>query len=386
MILWLLAGTIIGFLAGLLPFLHTNLLLQFLPAVPALEGSVFVVALAFAHLVSETLPAVFFALPSAGQSASVLPAQELSLRGEGAKALKLMLHGLFGGMAAALVLLPLAWFGVPLLYGAAKPLTWALLSGIVIASLWRDKEWKAAVVFALSGIFGFLVFSTPLLREPLFPLLTGLFGIPSLLNAMRGERKAPKQKDCKEVKVGIPLVAVGAIAGVFSPLLPALNPAFLSAAAFMALGEWSGEGFLVLSSSVMASKMVADFAGVSMLGKARSGAAAAVQELLGRPDAAQMGMMLGAAAFALCVSVAALLAAYRLFVGIRMGRKAYASLLVLIVLAVFAFEGTGGLFVCGVAAAIGVMPILSGTRRSYSMGALILPAILWSLGASLGVF
>ena len=386
MIAWVLAGTLVGFFAGLLPFLHTNLLIRFLPSLPALEGSVFVVALAFSHMVSETLPAVFFALPSAGQSASVLPAQELSLRGEGAKALKLMLHGLLGGTVAALALLPFAWFAVPLLYGAVKPLTWALLSGIVIASLWADKKWKGAVVFALSGVFGYLVFSTPLLREPLFPLLTGLFGIPALLNAMRGEGKAPKQKDCAGVKAGVPLIAAGAVTGVFSPLLPALSPAFLSAAAFMAIGEWSGEGFLVLASSVTASKMVADFAGVAMLGKARSGAAAAVQDLLGRADVAQTGMMLGAAAFALCVSVAVLLAAYRLFIGIRIGRKAYASLLVLIVAAVFLFEGAAGVFVCGIAAAIGVMPILSGTRRSYSMGALILPAILWSLGASLGVF
>jgi TctA family transporter len=49
------------------------------------------------------------------------------------------------------------------------------------------------------------------------------------------------------------------------------------------------------------------------------------------------------------------------------------------------FSGPAGLAVCGVAALLGSVPPLSGVRRVHLMGAILLPVIVYFLGAGTAV-
>src|SRR3989338_10490063 len=67
-----------------------------------------------------------------------------------------------------------------------------LIMGYMIG---KDKaKWKQSLVlFMLSGCLGLLVFSIPTLKQPLFPLLSGLFGFSLLLVSLFQKSKIPKQ-------------------------------------------------------------------------------------------------------------------------------------------------------------------------------------------------
>ena len=56
----------------------------------------------------------------------------------------------------------------------------------------RKKSW-AFYLFLLSGVLGLLVLNMPNLRQPLFPLLSGLFGTSTLVLSLNQNVKIPKQ-------------------------------------------------------------------------------------------------------------------------------------------------------------------------------------------------
>lgn len=370
-----LLGLVAG-LAGLMPFLHTNTVLQFIQG-----SSVFVVALAFSHMLFEALPAVFFALPSASHNVVVLPAHKMVLEGKGVLALRTIIQSCFLALLLAALFAPFLLLALPGLHAAVKPLTGWVLALLLAAYLLSEKAWRKAVlgagVFALSGVFGYLVFSSSFVSEPLFPLLTGLFGVPSLLLALEAK---PLRFEATEsrLKPQWGLLVAGVLLGAFSPLLPGLSPAFLGAVAFLFL-ESAPQAFLVLSSAIASSKMFYDFASVQAIGVARSGAAAAVKSL--GVDSLFLLLAAGLASFFLATALLlAVLKPLTRFLKRMCFKNLLLALLLGIALACLAFGGLEALFVLGIASAIGMIPLMLGLRRSYSLGALLLPAMAYAFG------
>ncbi|MCX6767806.1 MAG: tripartite tricarboxylate transporter permease [Candidatus Micrarchaeota archaeon] len=376
------AGAVAGAL-GMVPFLHTNLLLEFTKnAFAALGLAVFAAALAFSHSVFEIIPAVFLFVPSGGQALSMLPAHSLALKGRALFAARTVLHSMFYSFLAALAILPLAIVFLPPLFEAVRPYSAFLLAAIVAGAfaMERGKKLAAGVfIFLLSGFFGFLLFSFPLQREPLFPLLSGLFGIPAVMLSMNGKSVEPGKDEAAAVDAK--MVVVGAVLGMLSPLLPALNPALLSGLALIFL-ESTPVAFLQVNSAVASSKMLYDFTSVFIAGKARSGAAVAVKEAVFRLEWSQFVSVLAAGAAAFFAALAVVLfASKKLSTTITaLGNRLNLVVLGLIVAGVFAYSGPAGLFTAAVASCIGLVPALVGTRRSHAMGALILPSMIYSLG------
>ena len=156
--------------------------------------------------------------------------------------------------------------------------------------------------------------------------------------------------------------------------------------------ESDAESFLEASSALVASKMFFDFAGAFVLGKARSGAAAFVLESFSSGGAGGAAVSASLSDFAI-VCVAALaalgLALAALVVFRRQAASVFArvsgdvfsaSLLVMVVAGAFIFSGWGGLLVLAAAASAGCVAPLLNVKRSYAMGALFVPSILYSFG------
>ena len=419
-----------GFVAGVsgaLPFVHTNNVLAAFASIDfgafgafstPIAASVFAVALSFSHLAFETIPALFLALPAQNQSVAALPAQRLVLAGRAEHALFLITRSLFLALLASLCLAPLALFVLPGLYAVAKPLSALALIAIVALAVARERGQEKGVgqteragrakraalaicVFVLSGAVGFTALTLPVCRQPLFPLLAGLFGVPAVLFSFGAKLEKPKTETNAEAGEGENafslravkptnwrLVLAGVFVGALSVLFPALSPALLCGAIFFFL-ESDAEAFLEASSSLVAAKMFFDFAGVFAIGKARSGAAAFALEAFASQRAsaslADYALVCAAALAALALGLALLLALRKRFASffLRVSGNAFsASLLVLVALGSLAFSGWGGLLVLAAAAAAGCVAPLLGLRRSYAMGALFVPSILFSLGAA----
>jgi len=381
-----LAGLAAG-ATGLAPFAHTNLALELFKGSTGQAGAVFSAALAFSHAAFEALPAVFFGIPALDYAAGVLPAHALALQGKGREALELTLNTLLASGLASLLLLPLALTLVPALYEVVKPITPFLLLAIMLALAATERSWllKAAalLVFALSGALGVLALSSPFVPgEPLFALLTGLFGFPALL-AARGTISVECRKEKPEnTKPAWRWVVAGSIAGALSGVVPAVSGAMLSAVLFIALEE-DRRSFLTVSAALVGSRLFYDAVATQTIGKARSGAAAAVLESLGFADAAGLALSLAGGLLALLLAceatrkLAPLLAAWMAKPQVRPNATLLVFLLALG--AVYFQSGWPGMLVAATGAAVGALPLFLGVKRSHAMGCLLLPSILHGL-------
>src|SRR3989344_8576490 len=97
----------------------------------------------------------------------------------------------------------------------------AISLGVIFSE--TNKASFAFLAFVLSGILGLIVLNLDL-REPLVPLLTGLFGASSVILSIKSKTKITKQKPGKKFKIKKfkPILA----SAIFSPLslfFPALS-------------------------------------------------------------------------------------------------------------------------------------------------------------------
>ncbi|HUT00514.1 MAG TPA: tripartite tricarboxylate transporter permease [Candidatus Thermoplasmatota archaeon] len=163
--------------------------------------------------------------PEEDTALSVLPAHGLLLKGEGYKAVALSAVGSYGAILLCLILLfPLRFIiGPPLsLYTTLQEaMVWVLIAiALIMIATEKTRITElgekgmvpsipgvlfAAFVFVLSGVFGLLILdfnlSSPVaLPAPvLFPVLAGLFGVPTLLvptllNSLFTKPTIPEQK------------------------------------------------------------------------------------------------------------------------------------------------------------------------------------------------
>src|SRR5438093_211709 len=213
-------GLLAGALTGLSPGLHVNnvaalvlatqtafagflsVLVPDISAAPETMGlllSCFLLATAGSHAVFDFIPAVFLGASTEDTALATLPGHRLLLVGQGAKAVALAARGaLLGSAFAVVALLPLRLIladpvGLADHFRPWAPVFLVCVLGGVLASEWRGRSRirrlaRAVWVQALAGGLGLAVLRGPPLVDPdavLFPLFSGLFGIPSLLVGLR---------------------------------------------------------------------------------------------------------------------------------------------------------------------------------------------------------
>ncbi len=370
------AGFVLGF-AGLVAFLHTNSILQlssqFLPQ--GFSKAVFASSLSFSKLVFELIPTIFFFIPSFSYGVSILPAQKLFYEGKGLFALKTILASFFHSMVFSILLLPLVLLSLPVLNSFVSPIVGWILLLVVAASLFsKEKRWASVFAFLLSGALGLVLFSKPLLQEPLFPLLSGLFGIPAIFFSLNS-RKPPQREDAGMVRVDLKIVFMGVGLGALSGLLPAMSPVFLVSLLFLVLEPLGESVFIQASASTLVSKTFFDFVAFNAIGKARSGAVAFASSELA--DGGNLLLALTAGAASLFLAIALMLLLYRRFSALSLlgGNGVSLAVLALVFGAVFYFNGFLGLFVLAVSACVGVCTNFLGVNKTTLLGALLLPSL-----------
>ncbi len=379
-----LLGALLG-IGGAVPFLHTNLVLQFAQeffSPVALAG--FAVAICFSRLVFEAFSSAFLLIPSESQGASLLAGNRMTLSGRGLEALEISARSFALALAASVLLLPFFLAFSPALYSEFKPFVLFAVMLVVFAMFGIERSAQKAflgmLAFALSGAVGVFSLGGQNGDSALFALLTGLFGFSSVL-ASHGGRETGRQENPASVPWHLNEALAGVGMGAFSSFLPAMSPAFLSALAFPFFERRGERAFIALNCGVVASKALFDFAAVFSIGKARSGAAAAIKpavfsQSFGIWDVAAIAIF--SFAFSLLLFHALLPRLLSAAGALARDSGAFSVLLFIALLAaVFALSGARGLLVAAIATAAGLLPFLFGVKRSYSMGALIVPAMVY---------
>lgn len=390
----LLLGVLAGCFTGLTPGVHVNLVSVmvlgasgfFLGFVGEITIAVFIISMAVTHTFLDAIPSIFLGAPDSEMVLGVLPGHRMLLRGEGYQAVKLTVIGSFFGLVLAVGLIPILIPVVTIAYTyLEKVMGWVLL-GIVVLMIWGEKKRLMALgQFLLAGTLGLVVFNFPGLEQPLLPMLSGLFGIATLVLSLNEKVKIPEQK-IGEVKMEKGKMWRGIIVSVFSGGIVALLPGLGSAQAGILgnyiTGDLGDKGFLVLIGGINTVNMVVSLMTFYALDKARNGPIVIVREILEKISFGELMFFLG-----VCLVVGALATMLTLvftkkftkwIVKVNYQKLCYGLIIFVSLLAGY-FSGVYGLMVLAVSSAIGIIPALVGVKRSLNMGCLLLPVIVWFL-------
>ena len=387
-ILFLFLGILFGTITGLIPGVHINLIGAFLVSLSVttfylinpLYLVVFITSMAITHTFVDFIPSIFLGCPDTDTELSILPGHELLKKGQGYEAIILTCYG---SLAAVFILILISFPSILViskiydLLSFLIPYILIMVSAVLIFS--EKNKFSALFVFLLTGFLGLSVLNMVESSEKmLLPLLTGLFGSSMLLISIKNKFEIPKQKITKiKTKILKPLLGA-VIASPICSFLPGLGSG-QAAIIGNTISKSDIKGFLVLIGATNTLVMGFSFISLYVISRTRTGAAAAIQDILGSLSWQILVLILGVAVISGIISffLAGFLAK---FFSQRMEKVNYVLLsiitLFLLVIIVFLVSGFIGLVVLIASTFTGIYSISLGVRRTNMMGCLLVPTIL----------
>jgi putative membrane protein len=394
----ILVGCLFGIVTGLIPGIHINLVslivLSFsvllLEITSPLIISVFIISMAITHTFLDTIPSIFLGAPEAETALSVLPGHKMLLEGKGYEAVMLTLIGSFFALIITIVLA----FPIGALIEQIYPYLQKFMAYILIAAsvflIHREKKGKMflwpLIIFLLAGVLGIATLNLPNLENPLFPLLSGLFGTSTLIISLSDKTKIPLQKisfpKIKKLEL-TKTMGSSIVAGSLCSFLPGLGPAQAAILGSEFYKKITNEGFLILIGGLNTINMVLSLIALFLLDKARNGAIVAVSKIMDVVTFQDTLIFLASALIAggiavfLTINITKVFS--KLFSKINY-RKLVVSIILLIILMVFFLSSNFlGLLILTVSTFTGILPAKLGIGRNHLMGCLLLPVILYFL-------
>ena len=382
-------GSLSGIITGMIPGLHTNtialiVLSLFISGIEISQEFAlpFMVCMILVHSFVDYIPSIFFNAPSSDTVLSVLPGHRLLNKGEGYLALQ---NTVIGGLVSAILFLPF----IPLFITVANLFDKRLLIApfLLIISTWlilsetdlRKVIW-ASLIFLLSGIMGIISLNNFLVKDSLFPLLTGFFGVSVMFISLKNEINVPIQKIVDELDIFNLSNLFSGLAAIFSSsfmiLIPSLGP---TQAATISSGAIRGsKNFLKVMGGINTLDTILSIIMLYLIGSARSGVMVVMQQSYSFTHQSYILMGLSAALGLGFGAAITLILAKRIIRLIRMisYRTITQFMLIFLIAIVGYFTGIRGLFLMSIATAIGIMAQLVGIRKVHLMGVLALPTIL----------
>lgn len=417
-----LAGTVLASLLACLPALHIyNVAGLLIILGPKIEGvlpgdmlAMFMLGLVIGYAVVNTIPSIFFGAPDESTLFVVLPGQRYLMERRGFEASVLTGVGGLGGLLVLLLLAPVMPRVFPVVRVVVGPHLHWILGAIIVFMLMSEwpkgsdrgrtglakflDAWRSLgagiLTFLLSGLLGMVLLYSNLVPvdrafQNLLPAFVGLFAIPWVLQNLLSQAQVPSQHAGGSVDLSPGLivrgVGAGALGGLFAAFFPVVTGGIGGFLAGHATAQRDDRLFIV---SQGASKLIYYVGGfllffVPGLHLTRGGMAGMLS-ILYRPHTPatfwlviSATLICGALAFGLLLGLSRL--ALRLVTRLDY-RWISAGTLVLLVGVVVAVTGWGGLLVAAVATAIGLLPVMWGSRRMNCMGVLLLPLTLQMAG------
>ena len=387
-------GVTCGIFTGMVPGIHVNLVAVLLVAlvpslgIPPLLAAVVIITCAVTHTFIDSIPSIYLGAPDADQALSVLPGHRLLHDGKGHQAITYTVIGGFCalviGCACMAAFIPaMAWLSPRI-----TPHIGFILLGVCIFMILREstaqKRALAFAFFLLAGACGILSFKLPL-RQPLFHLLSGLFGLSILLMSLE-QSAIPSQQTSH--RIDLPLLhgikAVGGAVGIgfCAAFMPGFGSSQAAIIAKEIVGDIKDAGFLVLVGGINTANMVISLSSAYALAKARNGAVVAVTDLIGAIEAPSLALFTISALIAGSVASVVALAMSRRVLSIlqRIDYGNVAKVVIIsIVLISFAFDSIIGLLLLLTTTSIGILAQTMGVGKNHLMGCLLLPVTYFFL-------
>jgi putative membrane protein len=392
-IICIVIGIILGTITGLTPGIHINLIsiaifglsTYILNIISPISLCIIIIAMAITHTFIDFIPSTFLGAPEESTSLSVLPAHNFLLKGEGYLAVKLSTIGSFLGLIISIAIIPVLIYLASTYYDTIKTYIPFLLILSLLFLIFREKQKsKAILITLLAGSLGVLVLNFPNLEEPLFPMLSGLFGTSTLLVSLKDKVQIPFQTfttktniDKIEVaKVMTASTLVCSVAG-FIPGIASSQSAILASTFFKKLKQ---EYFILMVGSINTIIMVLSFGALYTIDKARNGAVIVVSKIIGTLSTKYLilfliiSLIVGGLAFILSLKLGKQFSKY--ITKINYQNICIIIIILIIMLTIF-LSSYMGILVLIAATAIGILPPLLNTGKNHLMACLIIPIILF---------
>ncbi|MEM5791123.1 MAG: tripartite tricarboxylate transporter permease [Candidatus Aenigmatarchaeota archaeon] len=394
-----LFGILIGLFAGIVPGMHINTLLPFILflafyfKISSHYLAVLIVSIAVTEIFINFISSIFIGAPEADTALSVLPGHRLLLEGRGYEAIKLTVVGGIGGLILTLVIISVfsSWFKV--FYENSRSfIHWIIIAFVIFMILSERKVRKilsSSLIFFLSGFLGFISLNSYLVNQQniLFPILTGLFGLPTLLISISETNRIPKQEDDAKLKISrkeiIKAVSLGSVAGILVGFLPAVGISEAATLVQYIGGARDARSFLITISGINIGNEVFSLISLYLVSNPRSGPSVAIQRILGEISFFEVLLFIGAICFSSGIA-----AALTLFLGRKIPkylekisyRILCLSVITFLIFMIFMLTGIFGLLIAFTSASIGLLCNYLKTKRSHCMGCLLFPSILFFSG------
>ena len=388
-IIAIILGIVVGIFTGLFPGIHINLVGTFLVTLSSSFSNhsfmiylvVFISSLAIAHTFIDFIPSIFLGCPDTDTELAVLPGHEMLKQGKGHEAvMRTAYGGLSGVILLVLLFLPLSFLLSKTYPTIQKVIPYILILVCIIMIFSEKNKLQAFLVMIITGILGYLVLDLNL-KEPLLPLLSGLFGSSMLLLSIKQKTKIPKQKtNFKRIKLKNMMrpLSGAIIASPFCGFLPGLGGG-QAAVIGNQISRTNEKDFLILLGIVNVFVMGLSFVSLYSISRTRTGAAAAVQSLLGQVTFQSLILIIivclisGIISFFFTIKLSILFIKYIEKIDYNKLSKwtiLFLSVLILII------SGILGLFVFGISTLVGLYCIQLNVKKTQMMGCLLIPTIL----------
>lgn len=389
-------GVSVGLFAGLMPSMHVNTLLPLLFSLSIFFNlspyhlAVLIVSTAMSEIFFNFIPSIFIGAPEEGTALSVLPGHRLLLEGRGYEAIKLTVIGSIGSLILGLVLITFLSPYFYSFYKLTRPYIHFVIIAVVVFMIFSERNLKkiisSAFIILLSGIFGLLVLNSQLLlpQHVLFPVLTGMFGLSTLIISFSETSKIPEQKEDFSLKIStkeiLKSIFLGSVAGILVGFLPAVGISEAAVIVQYIGGRRDARSFLVTLSGINVGNEVFSLISLYLVSNPRSGSSTAIQKILTELSFYDVLLLVGTICF-----VSGISALLTLYLGkqipkilVKLDYKTLTlSVICFICAMVFIYTGIIGMLILFISTSIGLVCAHLGVRRSHCMGVLLCPTIFF---------
>lgn len=392
LIVALLLGCTMGTFTGLTPGIHINLVgativsisTSLLYKINPIYLVTFITSMAITHTFLDFIPSIFLGCPDTDTELSILPGHQLLKRGNGYQAVLLTTYG---SLAAIFILILIAFPSILLVYKTHEYLEKLIPFILIIISLTlifleKNKQ-KATLVFLLTGLLGWSTLNLENLNQPLFPLLTGLFGSSMLILSIKNKQNIPKQKIKKpSTKLIKPLLGA-IIAAPICSFLPGMGSGQAAIIGNSFLKKNNKKGFLVLLGATNTLVMGFSFLSLYTISRTRTGATLAIKEILSTNITTPVIILIlittfltGIISFFITIKLAKIFS--NKIHKINYTKFSFFTISILLAL-VFLISGPLGTLILIISTLTGIYCINLGIRRTNMMGCLLIPTIIFYL-------
>ncbi|MEE9610685.1 MAG: tripartite tricarboxylate transporter permease [Desulfatiglandales bacterium] len=395
---FILVGALLGTFTGMVPGIHVNtvviVVISLLPFLlshfPIHSVIAVIIAMSVVHTFVDYIPSILLGAPMEDSVLSVLPGHRMLMTGRGYEAIRLTVLGGVGASLLGGLILPFGILFFPIVYSLARRVMAYLLLFVLFYMVYTERGMKkklySLITISYSGLLGIIILNHYILppKYVLFPALTGLFGISTLLSSARSRPKIPRQTFSYSKRMYLRGIVMGSLGGVLTGLLPSVgsSQSALIIQNLMGKGERNVREFLVSLGGVNTSDAIYALFALYLIGNPRSGASIAVEQIIGEFGFNDLLFMVAVVMATTFFAAAITLRLARFFVG-RIQSIDYGlftkALLLFLTFFVILLTGWRGILVAGTATSIGLSTIYAGVKRTHGMALLMVPTIMYFL-------